>query len=59
MKETPSIEGASLVSATPPIGKAPGVEYFEGRGIRSRSVKIHKVTASVKRWPFSISRRKL
>jgi len=40
MKEAPSIEGAFLVSATPPIGKAPGVGYLEGRGIGSRSVKV-------------------
>jgi len=35
MKESPSNEGDSLVSAASPIGKAPGVEYFEGRGIGS------------------------
>jgi len=40
MKEAPSNEGAFLVSATPPIGKAPGVGYFEGMGIGSRSVKV-------------------
>ena len=30
MKEAPSIEGASLVSATSPIGKAPGVGTGDG-----------------------------
>ena len=28
MKEAPSNEGASLVSETPPIGKAPGVGHW-------------------------------
>ena len=35
MKEAPSIEGAFLVSATPLIGKAPGIGYLEVRGIGS------------------------
>jgi len=35
MKEAPSFEVAFLVSSTPPIGKAPGVGYLEGRGIFS------------------------
>jgi len=35
MKEAPSNEGAFLVSATPPIGKAPGIGYLEVRGIGS------------------------
>jgi len=36
MTEAPSFEGASLVPATPPIGKAPGVGYSWrwGRGCR-------------------------
>ena len=33
MNEAPSFEGAFLVSATPPIGKAPGVGYFKGMGM--------------------------
>ena len=40
MKEAPWFEGAFLVSATHPIGKAPGVGYLAGRGIGSRSVKV-------------------
>ena len=40
MKEAPSNERASLVYATPPIGKAPEVGYLEGMGIGSRSVKV-------------------
>ncbi len=35
MKEASSFEGASLVSATPLIGKAPGIGYLEVRGIGS------------------------
>jgi len=33
MKEAPSNEGAFLVSAPPPIGKASGVGYLEGMGM--------------------------
>ena len=40
MVETPSNEGVFLVSATPLIERAPGVGYFKGRGIGSRSVKV-------------------
>ena len=40
MKEAPSNERAFLVSETPPIGKAPGAGYLEGRGIGSRSVEV-------------------
>jgi len=35
MTEAPSNEGAFLVSATPLIGKAPGIGYLEVRGIGS------------------------
>ena len=34
MKAVPSIEGAYFVS-TPPVEKAPGVEYLEGSGVVS------------------------
>ena len=54
LKEAPSNEGAFLVSETPPIGKAPGVGYLEGRGIRSWRVRIYRVTVLHRRWPFSI-----
>ena len=37
MKEAPSFEGAFLVSATPPIGKALGAGYFKGRGMYGES----------------------
>ena len=33
MKEAPSFEGAFLVSAAPPIGKAPGAGYWGGGGV--------------------------
>ena len=33
IKEAPSNEGAFLVSAPPPIGKASGVGYLEGMGM--------------------------
>ena len=38
--KAPSTEGAFLVSATPPVGKPPGVGYFKGMGIGSRSGKV-------------------
>ena len=40
MKEAPSNEGASLVSATPPPRKQPRAGYLEGMGIGSRSGKV-------------------
>ena len=39
-ERSPLKRGASLVSETPHIGKAPGVGYFKGMGIGSRSVKV-------------------
>ena len=39
MKEAPSSEGASLVSATPPIGKAPGAGTGDGGGVASESLE--------------------
>gem|GEM_PF-5169824 len=36
-----------------------GGGYVEGMGIGSRSVKIYRVTASVKGWPFLLPSRKL
>jgi len=38
--KAPSTEGAFLVSATPPVGKPPGVGYLDGMGISSRSGKV-------------------
>ena len=35
MKEAPSFEGAFLVSATPLIGKAPGVGTGDGEGMEA------------------------
>ena len=37
MKEAPSTEGASLVSATSPIGKAPGWGTGDGGGVVAES----------------------
>ena len=37
MIEAPSDEGAFLVSATPPIGKAPGVGTGDGGGVVAES----------------------
>ena len=48
----PQTRGLLLVTATLPVGKAKGAGYVEGMGIGSRNVKIYKVTANVKRWPF-------
>jgi len=44
MKEAPSFEGAFLVSATPPIGKAPGRGTGEGGGVLTGRKKICVVT---------------
>jgi len=38
MTSAPSNEGAFLVSATPPIGKALGVGYLEGRGVVNEGI---------------------
>ena len=43
MPEAPSFEVASLVPATPPIGKAPGVGYLEGKGLVSGGILLHCV----------------
>jgi len=36
-KEAPSFEGASFISETPPIGKAPGVGYWWRWGCAHRA----------------------
>ena len=40
MIEAPSDEGALLVSAAPPIGKAPGVTTGDGGGVVTEAVAV-------------------
>ena len=54
MKEAPSVEGASLVSGTPPSGSPRGWGTGDGSGVVSLSGKISSATVTRWRWPFFI-----